>query len=64
VISWSIRTQPYLRRSVAQDFYTDVAIRQHALDDEQRARLLEIPGRCPVHRTLDRGVRIAKKARP
>jgi len=23
-----------------------------ALTDEQRARLLEIAGRCPVHRTL------------
>jgi uncharacterized OsmC-like protein/fermentation-respiration switch protein FrsA (DUF1100 family) len=28
------------------------------LDDEQRARLLEIADRCPVHRTLDAGVRI------
>ncbi len=26
------------------------------LDDEQRARLLEIADRCPVHRTLDAGV--------
>jgi putative redox protein len=29
-----------------------------ALDKEQRARLMEIADRCPVHRTLDRGVRI------
>lgn len=28
------------------------------LDEAQRARLLEIAGRCPVHRTLDAGVRI------
>jgi len=28
------------------------------LDDEQRARLLEIAERCPVHRTLAAGVRI------
>ncbi|MEJ2503908.1 MAG: OsmC family protein, partial [Gemmatimonadota bacterium] len=28
------------------------------LDDEQRARLLEIADRCPVHRTLAAGVRI------
>jgi uncharacterized OsmC-like protein/pimeloyl-ACP methyl ester carboxylesterase len=28
------------------------------LDDEQRARLLEIADRCPVHRTLSAGVRI------
>jgi putative redox protein len=28
------------------------------LDDEQRARLVEIANRCPVHRTLSAGVRI------
>lgn len=28
------------------------------LDEEQRARLLEIAGRCPVHRTLTGEVRI------
>jgi uncharacterized OsmC-like protein/fermentation-respiration switch protein FrsA (DUF1100 family) len=28
------------------------------LDDDQRARLLEIAGRCPVHRTLSAGVQI------
>jgi uncharacterized OsmC-like protein/fermentation-respiration switch protein FrsA (DUF1100 family) len=28
------------------------------LDDEQRARLVEIADRCPVHRTLSAGVRI------
>jgi uncharacterized OsmC-like protein/fermentation-respiration switch protein FrsA (DUF1100 family) len=28
------------------------------LDDQQRARLLEIADRCPVHRTLSAGVRI------
>jgi uncharacterized OsmC-like protein/fermentation-respiration switch protein FrsA (DUF1100 family) len=28
------------------------------LDDEQRARLLEIADRCPVHRTLSGGIRI------
>ena len=31
------------------------------LDASQRARLLEIAGRCPVHRTLDAGVRIRTK---
>ncbi|NNF11604.1 MAG: alpha/beta fold hydrolase [Gemmatimonadetes bacterium] len=28
------------------------------LDEEQRARLMEIADRCPVHRTLDAGVRV------
>lgn len=28
------------------------------LDDEQRARLMEIADRCPVHRTLEAGVRV------
>lgn len=29
-----------------------------ALDDGQKARLAEIANRCPVHRTLERGVRV------
>jgi putative redox protein len=33
-----------------------------ALDDEQRARLLEIADRCPVHRTLSAGVVIETRA--
>ena len=32
------------------------------LDEEQRARLLEIADRCPVHRTLSAGVRIDTRA--
>ncbi len=32
-----------------------------ALDDEQRARLLEIAERCPVHRTLERGVNVTTR---
>jgi len=32
-----------------------------ALDDEQRARLKEIAGRCPVHRTLERGVAVTTR---
>lgn len=32
------------------------------LDDEQRARLLEIADKCPVHRTLEAGVRIETEA--
>jgi len=34
------------------------------LDEEQRARLLEIADRCPVHRTLDAGVRIVTREEP
>jgi uncharacterized OsmC-like protein len=33
------------------------------LNDEQRQRLLEIADRCPVHRTLSAGVRIATELR-
>ena len=35
-------------------FEADVTL-EGALDDAQRARLLEIAGRCPVHMTLTRG---------
>jgi putative redox protein len=31
------------------------------LNDEQRARLMEIADRCPVHRTLEAGVDIRSK---
>ena len=31
------------------------------LDDEQRARLLEIADKCPVHRTLTSGVTVATR---
>jgi uncharacterized OsmC-like protein/predicted alpha/beta-hydrolase family hydrolase len=34
------------------------------LTDEQRARLLEIADRCPVHRTLEAGVRIQTSEAP
>jgi putative redox protein len=34
-----------------------------ALDVEQRARLLEIAGRCPVNRTLQSEIRIREKLR-
>lgn len=34
-----------------------------ALDDEQRARLMEIADRCPVHRTLEAGVRVETRER-
>ena len=32
------------------------------LDDDQRARLMEIADRCPVHRTLERGARVTTEA--
>ena len=32
------------------------------LDDGQRARLMEIADRCPVHRTLERGARVETEA--
>jgi len=35
-----------------------------ALDETQRQRLLEIAGRCPVHRTLTAGVRVETTLRP
>jgi uncharacterized OsmC-like protein/alpha/beta superfamily hydrolase len=35
-----------------------------ALDETQRQRLLEVAGRCPVHRTLTSGVRIETSLRP
>lgn len=33
-----------------------------SLDDEQRARLFEIADKCPVHRTLEGGARVATRA--
>jgi putative redox protein len=33
------------------------------LDDEQRARLLEIANRCPVHRTLEGDIHVVSKLR-
>ena len=35
-----------------------------ALSDEQRARLLEIADRCPVHRTLSAGVHVKTRLAP
>lgn len=37
---------------------------QGALTEEQRERLLDIAGRCPVHRTLAPAVRITKRLVP
>lgn len=40
------------------DLFTRRITIEGDLDDDQRARLLEIADRCPVHRTLERGARI------
>ena len=32
------------------------------LNDEQRERLMHIADRCPVHKTLDKGIRIRTEA--
>jgi putative redox protein len=40
-------------------FQINVAVELHGpLDEEQRKRLLEIAGKCPVHRTLTSPIRI------
>jgi len=41
-------------RAGKADRFTRVIRLEGALDDEQRARLLEIADRCPVHRTLEK----------
>ena len=41
-------------RSPPDFFSREVAI-EGALDDEQRAHLLEVAQKCPVHRTLEQG---------
>jgi putative redox protein len=42
-------------------FVREVAV-EGALTDEQRARLVEIAGKCPVHLTLERGARVQTRA--
>jgi putative redox protein len=39
----------------ARDLFEREIYLEGPLDEAQRARLLEIAGRCPVHQTLDRG---------
>jgi putative redox protein len=46
------------RRSCLETIRREVLIIGARLEDGQRARLLEIADRCPVHRTLEAGVRI------
>ena len=40
------------------DRFRRVVRLEGGLDDDQRARLMEIADRCPVHRTLERGARV------
>ena len=40
----------------ARDSFDTEILLEGELDDVQRARLIEIAGHCPVHRTLERGV--------
>jgi putative redox protein len=44
-------------------FSLDIAL-DGALDDTQRARLMEIAARCPVHLTLERGADVASQLLP
>jgi uncharacterized OsmC-like protein len=44
------------------DRFTRVIALEGDLDDDQRARLMEIADRCPVHRTLEGEIRIETRA--
>jgi putative redox protein len=48
-------------REAKLDHVERVVTFEGALDDDQRARLLEIANKCPVHRTLERGIEIATR---
>jgi putative redox protein len=48
----------------ARDLFERSIYLEGPLDDEQRTRLLEIAGRCPVHRTLDRGADVRTTLTP
>jgi putative redox protein len=48
----------------ARDVFERAIYLEGPLDEAQRARLLEIAGRCPVHKTLDRGSDILTSLAP
>jgi putative redox protein len=48
-------------REAKLDHVDRVVTFEGPLDEGQRARLLEIANKCPVHRTLERGVEIATR---
>jgi putative redox protein len=49
-----------VKQSPPDAFVREIAL-QGELDDAQRARLVEIAGRCPVHRSLEYGARITTR---
>jgi len=51
------------RDAVKVDRFHRVIRLDGALDDDQRARLLEIADKCPVHKTLEAGAEVTTEAR-
>ncbi|MFC5382600.1 alpha/beta fold hydrolase [Aquipuribacter nitratireducens] len=49
------------RPGCVREFHREVRL-EGDLDDDQRARLLEIADKCPVHKTLEQGVRVVTTA--
>ena len=50
-------------REVDSKIHLDLQV-ANALPEDQRARLLQIAGMCPVHRTLESPIRITKALTP
>lgn len=48
----------YTQRGAAGTAITRDVVLEGALDDEQRARLMEVADKCPIHRLLTGEVRI------
>jgi putative redox protein len=61
-----VRVRVTRRRTELQtrDVFATEILLEGPLDDTQRARLIEIAGHCPVHRTLERGVDFATTLLP
>lgn len=47
---------------IKRDVFTRVIRMKGDLDEAQRARMLEIANKCPVHRTLEAGSDVITKA--
>lgn len=54
----------YTQRGAAGTTITLAIVLEGALDDDQRARLLEVAEKCPIHRLLTGEVRIATELQP